>query len=449
MKKRSLTAIAAIFCLMLCFLFSGCASDELGLEAAQKDPQAYLLRAVEHTAEELGTDEESTISKLMKALSEKGTVTVRLEDVDDVDISAVVAYDQSAQAVSGTVAVSADGVRLDMKMWGNADAFAVAVPEILGETAYGLSWETLTEDLSKSEIWNMIGISYGDIAEQIEPMLEQIKQAMDKQKSESPRDELSEKIEAILREAEYTVAEDGEDAVCVGFTVTKEQMRGFVDTLLDGEPGQLLEMIGDSDDGENITEQVREALLAICADAKIEARIDNETGLITAVNAELAYTDDTEGECRLRLHADLADRKDITLTVGAQVGNEAEETATLRLRNQDTQDSITRLLTLNTEDKEISVLLTYKNEMLVLTCSSEHAVVFDLDAHLTLSERALALSDIRIQTDSLFGGTQTLPVRIDISTEAQVAQMPAYTNLLTMPKTQLSTLLQALADYFA
>lgn len=449
MKNRRSTAIVAILCLMICFLFAGCAPEETGLEVAQKDPQAYLLRAVEHTAEELGLNEESTLSKLVKALSEKGTVTVRLEDVEDVDISAVVAYDQSAQAVSGTVAVSADGVEVNMKLWGNADAFAFAVPEIWGETAYGLSWKTLAEDLPRSKIWDMIGISYGDIAEQIEPMLEQIEQIFDEQKPEASRDELTAKIETILREAEYTVAEDGENAVRVGLTVTKEQMRGFVDALLDGELGQLLEMIGNSDDGEDITAQVREALLSICADAKIEAVIDNETGLITAVNAEITYTDETEGECRLRLSADLTDRKDITLTVGTKIGDEAEETVTLRLRNQDTQDSITRLLTLSAEDTELSVLLTYKDEMLVLTCSSECAVVFGVDAHLTLSENALELSDIRIQGGSVFGDTETLPVRIGINTDAQVAQMPAYTNLLTMSETEMALAVQKVMDYIA
>lgn len=444
MKNRRLTAIVAALCLMICFLLAGCGADEFGLEAAQKDPQTYLQQAVERTAEQTSVDTESDIRKLLQGLSEKGKLTLRLQDMDGVDVDAVIAYDRAAQAVSGTAAVSAEGVRLNLNLWGNADALAFAVPEIWDETAYGLSWAMLSEDLSKSAIWSMIGISYGDIVEELTPMLEQIKQALADKKTDVSTDVI-EKLESILKEVEYTVAEEGDNAVCVGFAVTKEQTRAMVDAMLDGEVGDLLAALGNIDDGEEIAEQVREILTALCGEAKFEVVIDNENGFITAVTAECAIIDETEGECRVNFALDMTDLKDISLTVGARSGDEAEETVTLRLRNQDTQDSLTRLLTLSAEHTEISVLLTYKDETLALTCSSECAVVFGIDAHLTLSEDALELSDIRVVGNTF--GTETLPLQIGLSTQAQVEQMPAYTNLLTMSETETMKMIQALMEY--
>lgn len=444
MKKiRSLSLILALM-MAVSLMFSGCGKEKLGIKEAEKDPLKYLQNAIERTEEALSPDEDSPTAKLFDAMSQKGTISLEMEGSDDsLDLDASLAYDKDKNTAYAAVEVSANGEQIKLQIWLTEKELCLKAPELLGSTAYGLPFENLKEAVAESQIWAAMGIDYDTVKSTVEPVLEQLENALQEQKT-SLSDTLD-KIKLILNDIRYTAVE-GDDSVQINCTMTKEQMNKLADTLIDAIEDQLLTGLENiSDDTVDlglITAQLRTALEDLCGEVDIRFTISNETGLVTAV--ELVYTPD--GSSLIGSVALDVNMKDLTnIIIKATISDDSKNKTTLyvKIRNNDSDEKISRKVTVKLDDEELLTLsYTYSGTNFKLTLSANgDSVIFK--GKCKLSEERLRLYDMTLTADS---EQIDIPLKLTLSAKSDIKTMPTYTNILEMTESEWKELIESVGS---
>lgn len=449
MKKIKFLATVLTLFITVCCILAGCSQNKLGIKHAEKDPLKYLNTAIEKTGNELFPEKETDTTKLFDALAKKGSVTV---DVDipsnDASVEVDFSYDMEKYAVYASMDISANGQKMELQIWADGDNLCLKAPELLGDTAYGISFETLEEDLASSEIWDLMGINYEDIKDSVHSVidyLESMLQDSDDGLSQQLK-QYAEKIKLVFNDITYSAAASGEDAVEITCTMTKEQMDKLADLLMDASADAILDSFSDipgmtDNSMTEVMEQLRASLKDVCGEVTVKVTISNESGLITAVS--MLYTMEQDGDTYvLNLVADMEDLKNITITVSNKTNDEDGDSLVLKIKNNDSADGISRKITLKVNgENTASLSYTYSgNSFKLKLVSGDDTIIFSGKCKLT--DTKLKLYDMSLEQNN---EETEIPLKITLNAEANLKKMPEFTNILTMNKGELQKLLSSFA----
>ncbi len=476
MKKNKFLAIILVLCLVLGCALAGCSNTdsttttaggntdtpndttapttepepELGIETAKKNPALYLMTAIEKTITAAGSDTQSPLDQLMAAMANKGTFSVNVDVPEEVQGLVTFAYRDGAAYL--VTEVEANGENVEIELWIQANELCLKCPMLFGETVYGISLDNLEEDLPNCKIWDMMDVDYEDVQEMIQPVLNYVDWLEDYMSDEGV--EIPEDVEnlvnamiLIYEEIQYTATEDGDDAVKITSTMTKEQYEALVDTFIDlCVSDYIMGVIGVTEDISeevaDIFEQLREMAKASTGDMTISVVISNETGMITS--ADVTYAAEANGmPVNVNMNLNMENVNDITLTATSAVTFNGETltgfNVEVNFKNGQTGDKAEQKMTVKYDNVEVfSIAAICDSNTYTIEVKVDDEEI-SLGCSYTLTQTKLELTNWTITED---GEALEIPAEIKVSMEADctIPTMPAYKNILTMTEEEWEAL---------
>lgn len=163
MNKRSLFAKLLIMLLCFALLFSGCkksddgGKDEGGEPTTPKAADQQLSYSADKTLGALLSN--GMASSVFQNAEKMGKVTVEYRDVFTNELY----IDSANKYIADFLEVNADGEEVKGEVYYQNGALAVLIPELLGDDALGLDFNTLQTDLENSDLWGLLGVNYEDL----------------------------------------------------------------------------------------------------------------------------------------------------------------------------------------------------------------------------------------------------------------------------------------------
>lgn len=402
----------------------------------------------------------------------KITITVgdTMTNVMFVDIANLKFVDQ--------LTVNVEGTELTAQIYANEHDLVVAVPEILPE-AYGVSFDTLMEDLPNSAIWGLMGITYEEFMAQLSATLDEVLSSMNgmgnmedifNEDTQACLNSLVAALEKALENVEQSTTTGqvdiyGEyvDALIVSYSVDNDAMESIVNILLDWciENSEDIATILDSAEltDEMILEALNEAKLSVGEffdnadlDAALVLNMNAETGALMSVDASFAgIIDGVEDGIYLNLtlgknpaESDLysfslvdAESTGVSVTFGCEV---VETTTTL----------ILTAAMLEYGDPTSALVATASYD----TASYEYALTLDVDGEYYAVEGICKITEeiFEFSIDTLTNNDEVIELNLKVVAETissdEIPTAPDYTNLLQMSEMELTSLLMTLEGIF-
>lgn len=471
MKKNKLLAIILVLCLVLGCVLTGCSNNtgtdttaggnadipdnttatttepttepplELGIETAKQNPALYLTTAIEKTLTAKGSNAETPLEQLMAAMANQGSFSVYVNVPEEGEGNVTFAYrDGVAYMVAG---VEVDGENVEIELWVEGNELCLKCPMLFGETVYGISLDNLEEDLPDCKIWDMMDVDYEDVQEVLQPVLDYVDWLEDAITGDldlpEETEDLVNAIILIYEEIQYTATENGDNAVTITSTMTKEQYEALVDTFVDlCVSDYIMGVVGVTEDISEevaeIFEDLREMAKASTGDMTLSVVISNETGMITS--ADVSYVAEVDGmPVSVNMSLDMEDVNDITLTATSGVtvngmtmpGYNVE----VNFKNGQTGDKSEQKMTVKSNDVEVfSIAAICDSNTYTVEVKFDGAEI-SLGCSYTLTQTELELSNWTLTYD---GEEMEIPAQIKVTmdVDCSIPTMPAYKNILTM-----------------
>lgn len=468
MKKNKLLAIILVLCLVLGCALTGCSNNTgtdttaggnadipdnttvptteppltLGIETAKQNPALYLTTAIEKTLAAKGSNAETPLEQLMAAMANQGSFSVDVNVPEEGEGNVTFAYrDGVAYMVAG---VEANGENVEIELWVEGNELCLKCPMLFGETVYGISLDNLEENLPNCKIWDMMDVDYEDVQEMIQPVLNYVdwlEDYMSDNDMEIPEnvENLVNAIILIYEEIQYTATENGDDAVTITITMTKEQYEKLVDTFIDlcvsdyimGIAGATEDI---SEEVAEIFENLREMAKASTGDMTLSVVISNETGMITS--ADVNYVSETDGvPVSVNMSLDMEDVDNITLTVISTVTFKGEtltsDNIEINFKNGQTGDKSEQKMTVKSDNVEVFSIAAICDSNTYTVEVKVDGEEISLGCSYTLTQTKLELSNWTLT----YGGEEMeIPAQIKVTmdVDCSIPTMPAYKNILTM-----------------
>ncbi|MBQ3214846.1 MAG: hypothetical protein IJB11_01870, partial [Oscillospiraceae bacterium] len=179
------------------------------------------------------------MSALEKAL-QCGKITVTVGDYVD----NVLYMNTNKLEFVDQLSLNIEGVELDVEVYLNEHDVVLALPEVV-DGAYGVSLDTIVNDLPDSAIWEVLGVDYEEFMSELATSLEGMTGDLDElsdmlEGMSAPLSGLEDALTDVLSNVDKTVAEgkasvDGKDvdAVIVTYSADSAAMQKMVNILLD------------------------------------------------------------------------------------------------------------------------------------------------------------------------------------------------------------------------
>lgn len=469
MKKR-LLALFMVLVLCMTMVLTGCKDkDKTDDSTTPKDTEVTLNGSIEKTFNAMLSADAGSAAIMENALN-KGKITIALGE----QLENVLYLDSSSKAFANNLSFNEGGQSVNIGIYGKDKEFAIAAPELLGDTVYGINLETLATDLKDSAIWSLMGTDYDTFMSEYSEQIEQITsllEGMDEEAVNEMADKLVEDISEALKDVEVTTKEDeveiyGEKVKATVITYHMEKadieklmdvMIGWTEEMMTGIMDEMGDIIGESatiEGGsiEDVFEQLRSEIDAGLDGVEIEgdfyayinsktqylmqmgieltATVEGETGVIDVAfvlgkdptkSDKFAFVMDVESDDEKRtMEVSLSidektegDVKTTTFTLAADMDGEKQEIVLAFAHDQKKNEY---KVSLNAEDTEVSL--------------SGKLEITDSKFHFTIDE---------VEAD---GETMPLGLAITVEVGAEgMPAMPAYTNILKLSEDELMELL--------
>ena len=474
MKKR-LLALFMVLVLCMTMVLTGCKDkDKTDDSTTPKDTEVTLNGSIEKTFNAMLSADAGSAAVMENALN-KGKITIALGE----QLKNVLYLDSSGKAFANNLSFNEGGQSVNIGIYRKDKEFAIAAPELLGDTVYGINLETLATDLKDSAIWSLMGTDYDTFMSEYSEQIEQITsllEGMDEEAVNEMADELVESISETLKDVEVTTKEEeveiyGEKvkATVITYHMEKADIEKLMDVMIDwmeemmtGIMDEMGDIIGESvtiegGSSEDVFEQMRAEIDTGLDGVEIEgdfyayinsktqylmqmgieltATVEGETGVIDVAfvlgkdptkSDKFAFVMDVESDGEKRtMEVSLSidektegDVKTTTFTLAADMDGEKQEIVLAFAHDQKKNEY---KVSLNAEDAEVSL--------------SGKLEITDSKFHFTIDE---------VEAD---GETMPLGLAITVEVGAEgMPAMPAYTNILKLSEDELTSLLELMGQ---
>lgn len=474
MKKR-LLALFMVLVLCMTMVLTGCKdNNKTGDSTTPKDTEVTLNGSIEKTFNAMLSADAGPAAVMENALN-KGKVTIALGE----QLKNVLYLDSSSKAFANNLSFNEGGQSVNIGIYGKDKEFAIAAPELLGDTVYGINLETLATDLKDSAIWSLMGTDYDTFMSEYSELIEQITsllEGMDEEAVNEMADELVESISETLKDVEVTTKEEeveiyGEKvkATVITYHMEKADIEKLMDVMIDwmeemmtGIMDEMGDIIGESvtiegGSSEDVFEQLRAEIDTGLDGVEIEgdfyayinsktqylmqmgieltATVEGETGVIDVAfvlgkdptkSDKFAFVMDVESDGEKRtMEVSLSidektegDVKTTTFTLAADMDGEKQEIVLAFAHDQKKNEY---KVSLNAEDTEVSL-----SGKLEITDSKFHFTIDEVEA----DDETMSLG---------------LAITVEVGAEGMPA-MPAYTNILKLSEDELTSLLELMGQ---
>lgn len=474
MKKR-LLALFMVLVLCMTMVLTGCKdNNKTGDSTTPKDTEVTLNGSIEKTFNAMLSADAGPAAVMENALN-KGKVTIALGE----QLKNVLYLDSSSKAFANNLSFNEGDQSVNIGIYGKDKEFAIAAPELLGDTVYGINLETLATDLKDSAIWSLMGTDYDTFMSEYSELIEQITsllEGMDEEAVNEMADELVESISETLKDVEVTTKEEeveiyGEKvkATVITYHMEKADIEKLMDVMIDwmeemmtGIMDEMGDIIGESvtiegGSSEDVFEQLRAEIDTGLDGVEIEgdfyayinsktqylmqmgieltATVEGETGVIDVAfvlgkdptkSDKFAFVMDVESDGEKRtMEVSLSidektegDVKTTTFTLAADMDGEKQEIVLAFAHDQKKNEY---KVSLNAEDTEVSL-----SGKLEITDSKFHFTIDEVEA----DDETMSLG---------------LAITVEVGAEGMPA-MPAYTNILKLSEDELTSLLELMGQ---
>lgn len=404
---------------------------------------------------------------------EAGKVTITLGDM----MTNVLYVDMANLKLVDQLSMNIEGTELSAQLYLNEHDLVVALPEMLPD-AYGVSFDTLMEDLPNSAIWGMMGITYEEFVAQLAASLddamaslEDMMQSMDDLESmfsdaEKYLDSLTVALTEALENVEQTTTTGqaniyGQyvDAQIITYSVDSAAMEKMTNILLDWCAENADGLAGLLADGEITGQSIVQAI----TEAKNEVSsffdsADLEASLVLNFNPETNYLMSIDGS-----FAGTVDGEDGGIYLNLTLGEDPTQSNLYTFKMHDhNNDGISVSFGYETVNTTTTYSLTASTivagdaaDALILSLSYDTAS-YKYAVSLTADGEAFAVNGIckvteeafEFTIDSVTANGDVTEINLRLVAEAisagEIPNAPSYINLLQMSEVDLTSLLMKL-----
>lgn len=410
------------------------------LKSIQKDPLAQIQRSFTRTKSALQDGLAVTVPDTVHSATKHGAIQFDLFTEDKQHITSQLFLRDNGCAIVGSIPAEKEAI--EFGFWSTREDIVLNTPTLLNDTAYGISLETIQEDAKSSALWEVLGISYDDIA----PLFDMLT-APDMPNAEEQNPftllKLKTKLEDVVRSWPVSVVEETiimdtttVPVYRVSYTLSSEHICSLIDIAC--EYAEQLNIPGMEQDAMT---QIRETL----ADSKAKIEESEAAAIIDIF---------LHGETQVIVQADyridwVEDKKPITITAGICLGADPVESA---------QYSLTAELSLPGQPKRnfsVDYHRTHAHNLpgreLTITSGGETYTVMQIQFNDITKAFALELLDGSVKIDGYWQNSEKEAAihtnleglgefSIKFLPEETMPEAPKYTNLLTLDKATLEAL---------
>jgi hypothetical protein len=477
MKKR-LMALFMVLVLCMTMVLTGCKDDAKTNDddkGADKKTEVTLDGAIEKTVNAMLGAENDSVPFLENALSE-GKITIALGD----QLENVLYLDSSKKAFANTLSLSAEGQKVNLGIYGKDKEIAIAAPELLGDTVYGINLSTLLTDLKGSAIWSLMGTDYdtfmSEYSDQIEQILDMTK-GMDENAINKMVEDLSADISEILKDVETTTKEEEVEvygkkvkAVVITYHMEKEDIEKLMNVMIDwmedvmsGVMDGLETIVDDSVDLEGVgsveemISQLRTEMETAFEDVEIEGDfyvyINAKTQYVMQMGVEVTAT--VEGvtgvaDMAFVLGEDPTNSDKYALVMEVDANGEKQTMEISFSIDEKTEGDIkttTFIIAADIEGEREEFVITFSHDQK----ENKYELSLEVDGTEITALGKLEATDTKLHftIDEIEADGETMPLGLAITIEASadgMPEMPAYSNILKLSEDELMALLETLGQ---
>lgn len=202
--KRSISVILTAVLLCMSLLMTSC--DALSVKKVEEDPTEQLMSSTSSTA----TNVVNSISPLdpVKAALDKGLFEISYSNDEIGNISNRFYIDAEGKKLANITSAEIGGEKIDLGLYANDSKLAVS-SALLGDSAYGLDFTTLSEDIKNSAVWDLLGVRYSEVESQFGDLLDSLSGFSAKEEElKKDLEDLKKDIKKILNKTEVSVSKD-------------------------------------------------------------------------------------------------------------------------------------------------------------------------------------------------------------------------------------------------
>lgn len=493
MKKNSLLAKILILILCLALTLSACGSgaedkdDDAG-KTTTAPSESVGDDATDPSSEPSSGDDESTATDpsvqppeddkppIVDETIPAGKLTIELMNM----VKNVLYINEENGSFVNETNIEFDAEEISFAIFGKDSQLAVSAPDLFGDEVYGVDLSTLFEDLPDSAIWEVTGISYEDFIAELglsEMSMSDLLQlgTFYLEVAESLEETVGEMMGCVeLKTSEGTVTIQGKEveATVISFALTSEDLLEIANIMVDWyeEVFQLmndeLSSILEGTEMEDILsveipfDELRQAMEDIFAESKLvlEGQIwinanEELMRMKTGLNGSFEGSDSFDVYFDLVLGADPSNSEQYSLEVGMYNSDGSTTGARFEL-NMTHQDAV---------DEYVLDMIALEYDEETTIASAGISYNNDTDAYVatvTVDEfTAVANGTFKMEED-LFDWTmekivvdsETVELNLHVRYEAvdadEIPEIPAFTNVVTMDKDKLESLIQNVISKF-
>ena len=459
--KKSIFAKLLIVVLCLSLVLCGCASSgNTDVDDGGKGENKPNVETV--TPEQIA---EEALAKTMSAIfgdmgfvesdSDYGKITLSVGEY----VNNVMYIDGKDMQVADELSLNIDGMQMELGIYANDEELVLTMPDVLDD-AYGISYETLLQDLENSELWTLLGVDYDEVKSEIEPMLEDLL----KQDADDSVEEMEQLIEDVLSSVDRKVTEgkvtvDGEtvDAVIVTYSMDQDDMLKMLDSFCVWyekymESFAALDIEEAMDEFDDAVAEVETALKEADLTVELVVNINAETGYIMTAKGVLEGTvEDEEGTAILELDLGLDASKSDKFTLKATEIADGEE-----------MDVFQVILKRDIADAEVAYELSvraagmtvFRMDLTYDKDTNAYGIEMEMDEEKFSANGTFEATDsklaLTVDTLTSYGEETELNLELILEniTAEDIPAMPKYKNILKLTQDDLIDVITKLGETF-
>ena len=385
--KKSLFAKLVIVMLCLSLVLCGCGKDNAaGNDNTQQEGTPTTSTNTNAPTPEQVADESlgNTLEAIFGQELDFGATTKTTVSIEGVGNNALYVNTDQLMLVDA-LSINCMGIELDVCLYLDGNNLVLTMPGAI-QGAYGIRFDTLTQDMENSDIWTVLGVSYDQFMEAVMPAIDEIvgtedSAGIDFSGLETSVEDALENVEKKTTEGKVTVDGKEVDAVIVTYSMDAETMGELLKAVTGWMADNIdrLEASTDAVDVSQIVDSLKTSLNEIIEtanpSAELVVNINASTGSIMTLEGAINYTVEDE-DCSLTMDmnfgVDAAKSDTYTMNIAAEANGNVVQILQMRLKSTVAATCASYNITFGTE------ILTGNLEEITLVITVEKIAASDI-----------------------------------------------------------------------
>lgn len=430
-------ALLILLAIALCVgaVFAYIAYKPYNLKSVQKDPIAQIEQSISRTHNALRDGLAFNVPDIVHTASQKGAIQFDLFTKKKQHFSTQLHLRDTGYALSGSIPSGTNTIKFGV--WANQEEIVVDIPAMFNNTVYGVSLTTLKEDAETSALWEVLGISYDEIA----PTLEMLTSSEADEQNPFTQLKLKKKLESVVRSWPVSVTEEmlnmdieALPVYRVSYVLSPKHICSLLDILSEYTKQMSIPKL--TQEGiaqiQTVLENSKSSIKEKEASAIIDIYLHTETQVIVQANCRIDWFEGDEAAtvtASVILGQDPAESAQYRFVAETSLPGAPQKTFSLDYHRTHAHNLPGRKLTITSDENTYTVMHIQFND---ITESFEMELLdgsIKANGYWLVNEKEASIHT----TVENFG-----EISIKFLPESEMPSVPEYTNLLTLDKKTLN-----------